>query len=409
MADTAVMLRIPTEVGPPLPDHAELLLEEFLQSRRLAEPSKGIYQRALLSWTRRVSRPLREADAEDLATWYAKMSGEGYASNTILTYAVKLRVLYAWTLRRQGLKKRAAKAQAGDLFEEVPLTDLKRQAHRENKLRDKLVTPEEYEGLMRASDHPRVRAVLATLYEAASRPGEVLGLRIRDLEFCKGYAKARVSGKTGERTIPLVRAIPYLRAWLQVHPAPSDQDAPLFAHVYRGQLKALTPGGLSARFRRLRQRAGIKRRIYPYMFRHTRLTELADNDLGEFKMKVLAGWTPNSRMAARYVHLSGRSSVAPILKMEGIEVPEEAQPKESPVKIGMCPGCLTVNEGDALFCLRCGLALDEAAGQVERRTVAETDGLMDALMRDPKVRAAIEEAMGELLREGSPPTLGGHS
>ncbi|GAJ19374.1 unnamed protein product, partial [marine sediment metagenome] len=78
---------------------------------------------------------------------------------------------------------------------------------------------------------------------------------------------------------------------------------------------------------------GIKRRIYPYMFRHTRLTELADNDLGEYKMKVLAGWTPDSNMATRYIHLSGRSSMAPILIMEGIEVPDEAQPRASPIQL----------------------------------------------------------------------------
>ena len=409
MADAAVTLRAPALAGPPIPDHAELLLEEFLRSRRLAEGTEQTYRQALQSWTRRIETRLEDARPEDVATWYARVSGDGLSPGTILLYAVKLRVLYAWILRRQGLRKRAATMEAGDLFEEVPLRDLQRQADKENELRDKLVTPEEYEALMTASDHPRIRALLATLYESESRPGEVLGLRLRDLEFCKGYAKVRVSGKTGERTVPLVRAIPYLRAWLQVHPAAGDSDVPLFAHVYRGQLGAVSTSGLATRFRRLGKRAGLKRRINPYMFRHTRLTELADNDLGEYKMKVLAGWTPNSRMAARYIHLSGRSGIAPILAMEGVEIPEEAHPKESPVKVGTCPACLTVNEGDALFCLRCGLALDEKAGQVERRAVAETDGLMDALMRSPRVRAAIEEAMGELLREGAFPTSGNSS
>jgi len=66
-----------------------------------------------------------------------------------------------------------------------------------------------------------------------------------------------------------------------------------------------------------------------------------------------------------------------------------------------------VNEGDALFCMRCGLALDEAAGQLERRAVAETDGLMDALMSDPRVRVAIEEVMRELVAGGALPASTG--
>jgi len=401
MRDAVLTFRTPPRGGPPLPDHGELLLEEFVTSRSLSKPSKGIYRRALLSWTRRVSRPLREADAKAVATWYARMSGEGYASNTILTYAVKLRLLYAWTLRRQDIKKRVAKAQAGDLFEEVPYKDLQRQADKENKLRDKLVTPEEYETLMTTSDHPRLRALLATLYEAAARPGEILGLRIRDLDFRDRYAQIRVSGKTGERTIPLVRAIPYLRAWLQVHPARGDPDAPLFARIYRGRIGPVSVESLAVRFRRLRQRAGIERRIHPYMFRHTRLTELADNDLGEFKMKVLAGWTPDSRQAARYIHLSGRSSIAPILAMEGVEIPEEVQPRSSPIRLRTCPRCAVENEGDASYCMRCACALTQSVALADQARDEEEDIALGGLLDDPRVKEAVLEALKGLITKGA--------
>jgi len=409
MADAAVALRALAQAGPPLPDHAELLLEEFLRSRRLDPSTEKIYRQALQSWDRRIPSTLEDARPEDVATWFATISGEGYAASTILTYALKARALYAWTLRRRGLKKRAARAQAAELFDEVPFADLKRRANRENELRDKLVTPEEYEALMVASDRPRTRALLATLYESEARPGELLGLRVRDLDFREQYAQVRVSGKTGERTIPLIRAIPYLRAWLQVHPARGDPDAPLFARVYRGRVGPVTVDALDNAFRRLRRRAGIKRRVYPYMFRHTRLTELADNDLGEFKMKVVAGWTPDSRMAARYVHLSGRAGLAPILKMEGVEVPQEHRPRESPIRLAACPRCGTNNEGDAMFCMRCGLALDDRITHGEAEAVAETDALMDALMRSPAVRAALEEAMRELVASGGGPSSSGPS
>jgi len=346
-------------------------------------------------WTARA-----RADAEAVAKWYEHMSGDGYAPGSIVNYATKLRSLYKWTLRKGGVGKREAAMRAADLFDEVPFKQLGREADRRNKLRDKLVTPEEYGALMGAADHPRLRALLATLYESAARPGEVLGLRLRDVEFRERYAQIRVSGKTGERTIPLVRAIPYLRAWLQVHPDRNNESTPLFLTSYHGRPKPLGSAGLQMAFKRLKRKAGIERRLYPYMFRHTRLTELADKDLGEFKMKVLAGWTPNSRMAARYIHLSGRSSLAPILEIEGVEVPPEAQPRPSPIQNQMCPRCSSENEGDALYCMRCGLTLDDRALHVEEKTVATTDSLMDALMKSPKVRAAIEEAMRELLARG---------
>lgn len=409
MTSPTVTLRAPALSGAPLPDHAELLLEEFLQTRAIKPATQQIYRYALQSWTRRFTARLADAGPEDVAAWYARISGDGLSPATVLTYAFKLRALYAWTLRSQGLKKRAARAQAGDLFEEVPLADLKRQADRENELRDKLVTPEEYETLMAASDHPRVRAVLATLYEAAARPGEILGLRIRDLEFREKYAQIRVSGKTGERTIPLVRAIPYLRAWLQVHPTRGDPNAPLFAHVYQSQVKAVTVDALQTHFRRLRKRTSLKRRIYPYMFRHTRLTELADRDLGEYKMKVLAGWTPDSLMAARYIHLSGRSSVAPILEMEGIEVPDEAQPRTSPIKNRTCPRCAVENEGDALYCMRCGCALSQDVALADRERDEEEDVALAGLLDDPRVKEAVLEALKDLLAGGGLQASGGSS
>jgi len=409
MADAAIKLRIPIGASPPLPDHAELLLEEFFRTRHIKSATEQIYRQALQGWTRRIAARLEDASPEDVATWYAKMSGDAMSPATILTYAIKLRVIYAWTLRRQGLKKRAAKAQAGDLFEEVPLKDLKRQADRENKLRDKLVTPGEYEALMEASDHPRVRALLATLYEAAARPGEVLGLRIRDLDFREKYAQIRVSGKTGERTIPLVRAIPYLRAWLQVHPAQGDPDSPLFARILRGQVGAVTLNALQTHFRRLRQRASIERRIYPYMFRHTRLTELAERDLGEYKMKVLAGWTPDSKMASRYIHLSGRSSLAPILDMEGVEVPDEAKPRTSPIKLRTCPRCKVDNEGDALYCMRCGCALSQYVAIADQDRDDEEDVALAGLLDDPRVKEAMIEALKGLIAKGDLQPSGGAS
>ncbi len=407
MTSSTVTLRAPGQAGPPLPDHAELLLEEFLASRRLGGSTQQIYRQALQAWERGVDKPLEGADVQTVATWYARLSGYGYAASTSLTYTVKLRALYEWTLRRRGVKRRTAATQAAELFEEVPMADLKRQADRENKLRDKVVTPDEYEALMGAVDHPRLRALLVTLYESAARPGEVLGLRIRDVDFRDRYAQVRVSGKTGERTVPLVRAIPYLRAWLQVHPQGEDPDAPLFARVYRGRVAAITLNTLEALFHRLWRKAGVKRRVYPYMFRHTRLTELADNDLGEFKMKELAGWTTDSRMAARYVHLSGRSSLAPILEMEGIEVPDEARPRESPIRVRACPRCGSRNEGDARYCSACSLALDQVVALADQAMGAEEDAALSRLLDDPRVQEAVTRALRDLVAGGALGGLGG--
>ena len=68
---------------------------------------------------------------------------------------------------------------------------------------------------------------------------------------------------------------------------------------------------------RLCLRAGV-RHIRPHMWRHTRLTEWARAGVGEYMLKSLAGWTPDSRMASKYIHLSGRDHVPAVLRLEGV-------------------------------------------------------------------------------------------
>ena len=54
------------------------------------------------------------------------------------------------------------------------------------------------------------------------------------------------------------------------------------------------------------KRCGIKKRVNPHSFEHARASNLA-NVLTEAQMKEYLGWVGDSKMAATYVHLSGRN------------------------------------------------------------------------------------------------------
>ena len=41
------------------------------------------------------------------------------------------------------------------------------------------------------------------------------------------YAEILVSGKTGQRHIPLINSIPYLKDWLDDHPVSGNPTSPL--------------------------------------------------------------------------------------------------------------------------------------------------------------------------------------
>ena len=116
--------------------------------------------------------------------------------------------------------------------------------------------------------------------------------------------------------MPLVRSVPALTEWLDAHPRPRP-GAPLFATVWRGQVGWMSESAPNKLMDRLCTRAGV-RHIRPHMWRHTRLTEWARAGVGEYMLKSLAGWTPDSRMAAKYIHLSGRDHIPAVLRLEGV-------------------------------------------------------------------------------------------
>jgi site-specific recombinase XerD len=65
------------------------------------------------------------------------------------------------------------------------------------------------------------------------------------------------------------------------------------------------------------KKAGLNKRVYTHLLRHTRATELA-SILTEAQMKELLGWTQSSDMPSVYVHLSGRDVDSAFLKAHGI-------------------------------------------------------------------------------------------
>jgi len=296
------------------------LLTRYLSSRRLKEGTEENYRVALRSFTRLIAVPLEEAGRPEFEEWYRRAYGRGLEASTILNYAVKLRALLEFALAEKGRSRAEARERAEAIVAGVPFSDLRREVRRRTPGREKLVSPEEMRILLETAVHPRARALVAVLEESACRKGELLSLRVRDVQRHEAHVEIRVMGKTGERTIPLVRSVPALEAWLEAHPDPRPR-APLFATVVSGEVRRMNDHTPNRLLSDLCERAGI-RHIHPHMLRHTRLTELAAAGVGEYVLKSFAGWTPGSRSAEVYIHLSGRTHIPSILSLQGIVLKE---------------------------------------------------------------------------------------
>jgi integrase len=108
-------------------------------------------------------------------------------------------------------------------------------------------TPEENLLFLKYCPSARDRCFHAMQMDVGCRPHELLKLRIKDLQFKEGdnggrYADIVVSGKTGERGLPLIDSIPYVTQWISNHPQGSNRDAILLPNKRNGN--AIQPSTL---------------------------------------------------------------------------------------------------------------------------------------------------------------------
>ncbi|MBN1133365.1 MAG: tyrosine-type recombinase/integrase [Methanosarcinaceae archaeon] len=145
-----------------------------------------------------------------------------------------------------------------------------------DKLPDDMITPAELEKLLSCCTHPRDAAIIALLYDSGCRIGELLSMRVRDVEFDdNGAIVTFPEGKTGWRKNRVVYTSSYLRQLLENHEYKDDKDYPLF-YSRRGT-KVVTDMAVRRQLKIITEKAGIKRRIHPHLFRHSRATELANH------------------------------------------------------------------------------------------------------------------------------------
>jgi hypothetical protein len=138
------------------------------------------------------------------------------------------------------------------------------------------------------------------VHDTSARPHELLKLEIKDVQFKLSvngiqYAEIHVSGKTHDRTLPLIDSIPHVKEWLEAHPMSTNKEAPLFVSISKatfgqpisrdGLLKHYQEHYRDNYFPKLldnssvppEDRVGIKKLLQRswnlYIFRHSALTQ----------------------------------------------------------------------------------------------------------------------------------------
>jgi len=171
------------------------------------------------------------------------------------------------------------------------------------KLPEELLDLEDLLALLAEGRRVHDRAFIAALYESGCRVGELLSLQRKHVSYDSLGAVLIVDGKTGMRRVRIIESAPSLDVWISENSF--RQEDRIFPNTYRAYRKRLQV---------LAARAGIQKRVYPHLFRHSRATYLAGY-LTEAQLCAYLGWTIGSAMPRIYVHLAGHDLDAALARV----------------------------------------------------------------------------------------------
>lgn len=269
---------------------------------------------------------------------------------------------------------------------------------------DDLLTPDEIKKMFESSQNPRDSALISILSESACRISEAVNLNINDLSPTDYGFKMRIrDGKTGGRDIALISSVPHLKKWLNIHPLRNNTDAPLFINLgTRNHHERVSRYGSRKVIRIIAKNAGIGRRVYPHLFRHTTLTNLASDGMQESILRKLAGWTGSSDMPEVYIHVGNKDVERAQLARHGKAVAQKHL-SENPLS-KECPVCHKDIPIESQYCENCSKH-QELTPVVKRlleehqQTISEVEK-MKAMFNEDMIKSMIEARVNEILTNG---------
>jgi integrase/recombinase XerD len=173
---------------------------------------------------------------------------------------------------------------------------------------------DEIKGIEQAADNERDQLIVRVLADTGIRLGELVALTISDLVEQQGrkhYLKVRGKGDM-ERLVAVPGLFMRLRRYAdRVRPRDSGSKF-LFLSRRRsaktGAYEPLRESGVEQLIRDLGDKAGLTRRVYPHLFRHSFATEALRRGMNPIQLQNILGHASLAMISTTYSHLTPSDS-----------------------------------------------------------------------------------------------------
>lgn len=321
---------------------------------------------------------------QHLKEYFASQVERGMSNSTIITNKAYIRPFYKWLDKE-------------DIVKWI-------KTNREKRFIDEnqLVTYDDIKKIVSKADNPRDKAIVKTMYEGALRNSELADIKLSDVKIetidvfennkkkQQEIAKITVKGKTGKRTVLVVDCVGELKDLINNHPFKSDSNHILFiSYHHKTYGRKLFPNNVGGIITRLATKAGIQKKIYPHLFRHSKLNDLAKKAFNERDLRIFAGWSSTSNMPDIYLHYGETQVEQKILKQRGLYKDDSDNSERKKIERKICPVCNKINSSDSVYC-SCGAILDYTNATKDMEQKEEATNLMNNFSKTKYFQEAFE-------------------
>lgn len=266
-----------------------------LKARKVAKKTVKNYEFVLKKLN--AFKPLEQIGKDDLIRFFADLKAP---DSSILLYQVSIKKFFK------------------DIGKPDIVSWIKPITPKETLKSDDILTTDEINRMIDATESNFFKALIAFLFETGARISEVEKLRYKDFqETDQGLIVHIPTTKTasGYRKVILPFSSQYIRN-LKAYVNAKGEDK-----VFKGGYSHI-----HITLNQIAKDAGINKHVSPHKFRHAQATDLVRRGYNEAIIRKKLGWTATSSMIARYQHLNDEDVINATLENTG-KLPQTAAPR----------------------------------------------------------------------------------